>query len=89
MPSGDTQQSERRTFRTPSVLLPVSERVNADPHGESELYLSESDKAPQSDDVLTRLKLSEHEPLPNSRGKSSGELFFGQLWNFSHRRSFM
>ena len=46
MPSGDTQQSDRRALRTPPSLFPVSEHVNADAHGKSELYLGEPDKEP-------------------------------------------
>ena len=46
MPSGDAQQGDRGTLWMPPTLLPVSEGVNADAHGLSELYLGEPDKTP-------------------------------------------
>jgi hypothetical protein len=85
MPGSDPQQGYRGTFGLAPTLLPVSESMNADPHGESKLHLSEPDKTSQRRDVFAGFKLPLHQTLSNPCGNRPCELFLGQLRNFSHR----
>lgn len=84
MTSSDAQQRDRRTIRLPSALLPVAERVDADPHRRRKLRLSETDEPPQGDDIVARMELAEHEPLPYTCRDRSLEMLRGQFRNISH-----
>ena len=46
MPSGNAQQGNCGTLWMPPPLFPISESVDTDTHGLSELSLGEPDKAP-------------------------------------------
>jgi hypothetical protein len=89
MPGSDAQQGDRWAFWMPPALFPVPEGVDADTHGESELRLRETYETPQGRNVFARFNLSEHEALSDACRDGPGELFFGQLWDFSHDLSSM
>lgn len=74
----DAEQRECRTFGCPSILLPVSEGVHADPQRFSEVRLRQADEAPQGCDVA-RLELATHDALPLAPTERSGEVGSGQF----------
>ena len=56
MPRGDSQESQRRSFRAATVLFPIAQGVNADTDRSRKLDLCESDKPAQRHHVGTRLE---------------------------------
>lgn len=68
----------------PTSLLPVPECVNTDSYGLCKPDLSETNEAAQSGDVLTRLKITLHQPLAHPCRNGSTELFWGQFANIIH-----
>lgn len=80
----DSQQCDRRTVRMPAALLPVAQRVDADPHRLGKLRLRQPDESPKRGNISTRLELSEHEPLSQPCGHGSGQLLFRQLGDLGH-----
>lgn len=47
MPSGDTQQGNRRPLRMPSPLLPIPKSMDTNAHSGGELLLRETNEASQ------------------------------------------
>lgn len=85
--SRDPQECNRRPFRLPAPLLPISKRVDADPDGEGKLLLREADECPQCGDVLTGLETALDKSSPKSARDGARELLVGQLGNFfTHAR---
>ena len=84
MPRGDSQKRDRGSFRLPSTLLPVAQGMNADFDRSSELGLSQTYKASERRDVLSRLETSLHEPLSQAGRNRSLQLFFRQFGDVRH-----
>ena len=83
MPSGNAEQSERWALGSPAILLPVSERVHADPQRLGEPSLREADEAPQRRNV-SRRQLAAHDARPLVSAESTCEVVSGELGAFPH-----
>ena len=84
MASGNPQQGDRRTIWLPAALLPVAERMDADPHRGRKLRLCKADEPSQGDNIVARMELAQHEPLPYTCRDRSLEMLRGQFRNISH-----
>ena len=82
IPRGDSQERQRRFFRTMAVLFPISQRVNADTDGGSKLGLRQPDKTAQRYHVGTRLESAPHEASANTCRNRRRELTRPQLHGF-------
>ena len=82
MPRGDSQESQRRSFRAAAVLFPIAQGVNADTDRSRKLDLCESDKPAQHYHVGTRLESAPHETSANTCRNRGLELAFRQLHGF-------
>jgi hypothetical protein len=82
MTGRDPQEGERRALGFPSSLLPVSQRVHADPEGGCEPFLREPDELAQRGDVLARLDLAAHDSAPLACLHRTPEVGVGQLGGF-------
>ena len=84
MPCGDPEQRYRRAMRTATTLLPVSQCVNADPHGPGELDLGKTDETAERDDIITGLEHSGDEALSHPYRDGPAEVLLGQFGYFGH-----
>jgi hypothetical protein len=64
----NSKQSERRPFRGPPALFPVSEGMNAYSHRPRESRLSQPDEAPQRGHIFTGLESALHQALADAGG---------------------
>ena len=83
-PRGDSQERQRRSFRSPAILFPIPQRVNADTDRGSKLDLSKSDKPAQRHHVGTRLESASHEASSNTCRNRGRKLALRQFHGFIH-----
>jgi hypothetical protein len=82
--SRDAQQRECRSLGRPSILLPVSERVNADAERVGKLGLSQPDEASKGSHI-TGLQLAAHDALALIAAQRPGEVGLGEFTCVLHR----
>ena len=86
MPSRDAKECNRGPLGLTSTLLPIPQRVHADPHRLGEARLRETDELPQRRDVLPGLESARDQSLPNAsrdRARSSCSCLPARRCSFS------
>lgn len=81
MTGRDAQEGQRRTLRAAPALLPVPERMNADPERRRELLLGQACEPPQRSDVATAGELPAQDPIALSSRNRASERLRGELRN--------
>src|SRR6185295_1832752 len=79
VPRGDSEQGQRRSLGTPSILLPVAQRMDADAECGGELLLGQSDEASERDDIFAPRELSTEDPFSLFPRNRPGEVPVGQF----------
>lgn len=76
MPCGDSKQGEGWPFWAATTLLPVSQGMNAYPEGLGELFLGQTDEAPESDNIFASFDAPAQNPLPLLTRDRPGKILF-------------
>jgi len=84
MSCSDSKEREGGAFGSATILLPVTERVDADAHGSREARLGQADESSERRDVVARLESTLDQTLANTRGNGPCELLCGELGDVSH-----
>ena len=80
MPRRHSQERQRWPLGGSSSLLPVAQRVNADPQRLGELLLGESDETTQRDDFVSTGDVTSEDAFALPPRNPAGEVPRGQLW---------
>ena len=84
VPRGDSQERQRRSFRSPAIMFPIPQGVDADTDRGSKLDLRKSDKPAQRHHVGTRLESASHEASSNTCRNRGRKLALRQFHGFIH-----
>jgi hypothetical protein len=81
MARSDPKQGQRRALRAASALLPVAQRVNADPECLRKPVLGQSDEVPEGNDVPSPGDAPAEHSLPLLPRDRPLEVLLGQIIN--------